>query len=133
MQFKDSANPTEPELRAWAAQAGADWPDQDWEVALARGIERKRLRLMAELADDESLPNARFFLLVLYTWVECHALDEAYGSWHAQFDRWLYETRGVRRPALKRWRHRARLVFQGVERFDAHSWWSRFETDQTAA
>ena len=129
MRFADSFNPTEPELREWAAEVGAAPPDQDWELLLTWGMEPGRVRLFAELAADPTLPNARFFLLALYTWVSYYARQKDFDSWRPIFDRWLDQVKGVRDPAVKRWRHRARLIFQGIEPFDFDSWWSAYAAD----
>ena len=129
MRFANRFKPTEDELRAWAAEAGAVEPIQDWDLVLAWGMEPGRLRLFVELAADATLPNAPFFLLALYTWVAHAARQEDFDSWRPQYDRWLNEARGVRDPSVKRWRHRARRVFQGVDSFDYTSWWENFAAD----
>lgn len=66
MKFADIANPTEVELRNWAADPNADYPEemsQDWDLIVA---DWSRVDLIAELAGDESCPMSRFFLAVLY-------------------------------------------------------------------
>lgn len=129
MRFAKSHNPTEAELRAWAAEAGAAEPEGDWDLVLAWGMEPGRLRVFVELAADPTLPNARYFLMALYTWVSYAARRPDFDSWRPQYDRWLDAAKGVRDPAVKRWRHRARRIFQGLDPFDAHAWGANFAAD----
>ena len=122
MRFAKSHNPTEAELRAWAAEAGAAEPEGDWDLVLSWGMEPGRLRVLVELAADPTLPNAPYFLITLYTWVSYVARRDDFDSWRPQYDRWLDAAKGVRDPAVKRWRHSARRIFQGLDPFDADAW-----------
>lgn len=66
MKFADFQNPTEAELREWARDSGASYPDemqQDWDLCVA---DWSRVDLIAELAADQSCPTRGFFLSVLY-------------------------------------------------------------------
>jgi hypothetical protein len=66
MKFADIVNPTEAELRQWAANPNASYPDemsQDWDLVVA---DWARVDLIAELAGDDSCPTSGFFLAVLY-------------------------------------------------------------------
>ena len=133
MRIKDEFNPTEDELRQWAAEPGALHPTDDWELVLAWGMEPGRLRTIATLAADTTLPNARFFLIVLYTWVSWAARNKDFDSWRKQYDRWLDEVRGNKDPAVKQWRYRARRIFQGIDKFDYDAWWGIFAKDRDVA
>jgi hypothetical protein len=92
-----------------------------------------RLRTLVALAADATLPHARFCLLALYQWIAYAAQQPDFEARRPQYDRWLEEARGVRDPGVKRWRHQARLVVQGVERFDHERWWSGFTADAGTA
>jgi len=133
MRFANSLNPTEAELRAWAAEAGAAEPTGDWDLVLSWGMEPGRLRLLVDLAADAALPNATYFLMALYTWVSFAARQKDFDSGRPQYDRWLDVAKGVRDPAVKRWRRRARRVFQGVDSFDNELWWKTFAADASPA
>jgi hypothetical protein len=133
MRFANSLNPTEAELRAWAAEIGAGEPMGDWDLVLSWGMEPGRLRLLVDLAADSTLPNAAFFLMALYTWVSYTARQKDFDRWRPQYDRWLDVAKGVRDPAVKRWRNRARRIFQGVDSFDYDSWWTTFTADASPA
>jgi hypothetical protein len=66
MTFADAANPTPEELRHWASDPEASYPDeisQDWDLIVAHW---SRIDLIVELASDARCPNRGFFLVVLY-------------------------------------------------------------------
>lgn len=129
MRFADPFNPTESELRAWASRVGAAAPQQDWELVLAWGVEPSRLRVLVELASDAALPQAPFFLRALYEWVSYAAQERDFEARRLQYDRWLDVTKGTHDLAVKRWRRRARLIFQTQERFNDASWWADFMSE----
>src|SRR5207248_6036935 len=113
MRFEDRHNPTEDELRAWAAAEDAPPPVPDWESVLAWGMEPRRLALCVELAAGSTSPAATFFLLVLYKWVDVVAHGARFERQRATYERWLDVARGVADPAIRRWRRRARAIFRG--------------------
>ena len=129
MRFANELNPTEAELRTWAAEAGADEPSQDWDMILSWGMERGRLRVIIDLAADTSLPNHWFFLLTLYSWVEHVAGCPNYSIMRPAYAEWLDVARGVRDPAVKRWRHAAREIFQGRVPFDRGAWQAKWNAE----
>ena len=125
MRFARAHEPTGEDLRAWAAEAGAAPPVQDWDLVLFWGMEPGRLRVFVELAADPSLPNRGYFLFLLYGWVAYAAKREDFDSWRTHYDRWVRRaTEGVRDGAVRRWRHAARLVLQGARPFAAAGWWA---------
>jgi hypothetical protein len=125
MHFRNPYHPTDKELRAWAAEADAPPPLQDWDLIVSWQMDPDRLRLCVELAAEQGCPRADFFLDVLYAWVEAVARDDSLEIRGAQYDRWLDVARGVADPTVKRWRHRARLIFQQIEPFDWQAWWDQ--------
>ena len=128
MRFADAMHPTETELREWASQRDASWPKEDWDLILSWDMVPNRLRLFITLAADRALPGHEFFLGVLHQWVSYVARQEDFEIERSQYDQWLDQARGERDPAVKEWRRRASLVFQGIEPFDYDSWWSGFRT-----
>jgi hypothetical protein len=60
---KDEWNPTPEELCAWAYQADAMWPTEDWDLAVA---DDDRSTLVLRLATDVACPSRNFFLRCLY-------------------------------------------------------------------
>jgi len=130
MRFHDPFKPAEEELRAWAADERALAPLQDWDLVLSWAMEPGLLRLCVELAADPFCPQASFFLMVLYHWVAVVARDKQFKLRLTMYDRWLEVVRGVDDPAVKRWRHRAKLVFQGTEPFVREEWWAAWRGEQ---
>jgi hypothetical protein len=59
----DPWNPSPDEIRAWAYSPGAIEPCQDWDLALSWCQHEKAL---LETASDDSCPNRRYMLGVLY-------------------------------------------------------------------
>ncbi len=61
--FADPWNPTLCEVRRWAFEQDAMFPEQDWDLALLWcGFASECLRLAA----DETCPNRDFFIHMLY-------------------------------------------------------------------
>jgi len=60
---KDESNPTAEELSAWAFEAGAMWPTEDWDLEVTRD---ERGAVILRLAVDPSCPSRNFFLRCLY-------------------------------------------------------------------
>jgi hypothetical protein len=116
---KDPWNVTVEELRIWAADAGAPWPDQDWNLAVARGnLASEVLRLATDLA----CPNRSFFLGVLYLFVG----DAVRTTWRA-FDQkmiaaLLDEGSRAADASIRRWVTRSRDLVQHPDRFDYADW-----------
>lgn len=66
MRFQDVVSPTADELRKWAADPNADYPDdmsQDFDLMVA---DWGRIDVIVELASDPACPNRKFFIGVLY-------------------------------------------------------------------
>ena len=110
-------------MHAWAYDAEAESPAVEWELLLSWGMDRGRLRQCVTFADDTGCPQAEFFRLVLNQWVEVAANSPDFDVLRPTYDEWLDVARGITNPALKRWRRPARLIFQGLERFDRGQWW----------
>lgn len=86
-------------------------------------MERGLLGRCIAFAADPDCPKSEFFLLVLYQWLETAARNDSFEVNRMSYDDWLDVARGVRAPAVKRWRHEARLIFQGVVPFDREKWY----------
>jgi len=122
-------NPTEEELRQWAYAPDSEEPVQDWGMILSWQMDRGLLRHCIEFADDGDCPQAAFFLDVLYQWVCLEAGRASFEATRDIYDEWLNVAKGIRDPAVKRWRHHARLIFQGLEPFDSQKWWKLLQSD----
>ncbi len=61
--MNDHIEPNETELRAWACDADADWPVQDYDLMVVLlGLNH----VIIELAADNNCPKQRFFLSCCY-------------------------------------------------------------------
>ena len=123
-------NPTEEELREWAYSEASEEPVQEWGLILSWQMDRGLLRRCIRFACDPNCPHADFFLGVLYLWVEGLAKREDFVATRGTYDDWLEGARGIDNVAVKRWRHRARLIFQGLEPFDRTGWWKLALSDR---
>jgi hypothetical protein len=116
---KDPWNVTVEELRVWAADADAPWPDQDWNLAVARDdLSPEVLRLAA----DPACPNRTFFRGVLYLFVG----DAVRTKWRA-FDRTMIAAlldEGDRcvDASIQRWVARSRELIEHPDRFEYEDW-----------
>jgi hypothetical protein len=94
-------------------------------------MEPGRLRVFVDLAADPALPNQSYFRFLLYSWVAYAARREDFDYRRPQYDQWLDRAaRGVRDPAVKRWRHGARRIFQALDPFEAASWWAALAAER---
>lgn len=64
--MKDEWNPTAEELNAWAYEARAMAPTEDWDLAVT---DDDRCELILRLAADPACPSRNFFLRCLYLFV----------------------------------------------------------------
>ena len=127
--FRDTYNPTVNELQKWAFEPNAYAPEQDWEWVLSKGMSNERLEACVELASDPACPTRQFFLRTLYVWVIVLAESRNFDIQRTWHDKLLDVCRGNHDPAVKRWRRRAKLVFQGVEPFDREKWWAPYHDE----
>jgi hypothetical protein len=122
MKFADIANPTEAELRQWATDPHASYPDEmsrDWDLIVA---DWSRIALIAELAVDRSSPTQGFFLGVLYLMAgDC--VRNAAGSVNIPHLRALLERleRTTSEP-LRLFRRRAVELLADPSKFDYYLW-----------
>jgi hypothetical protein len=130
MHFRNAICPTHEELLEWAAEPESPEPVPDWDLVLAWSMERGLLRLCIDLAADAHSSKARFFRMVLYQWVAVVARNDQFETLRPIFNQWMDVARGVENPAVKRWRHQALLIFQGVELFEWNRWWKGFADEQ---
>lgn len=117
--MRDPWNPTEHEVRAWAYQADAIEPEQDWHLALpGNGYDE----LYVDLVADPACPNRDFFLEVLYLLV-----GDAVRTGYRVFPRVRVEAlleHGLAsgRPDLALWAERSRQLVARPETFVYDLW-----------
>lgn len=133
MGLPDPFRPSEDELRGWAYDPAAPAPLQEWELVLSWRLDQGLLGVCVECAADPACPKSQFFLEVLYQWVDSAARDDHFDFRRQMYDGWLNVANGVRDERVKAWRYRARLLFQGVERFERERWWAAFSQTKPSA
>jgi hypothetical protein len=121
--------PAEDELREWAYAPDSEEPVPDFGLILSWQMDRGLLRRCIQFADDRHCPQAPFFLDVLYLWGDAVASASNFAETRSIYDEWLEVARGITDPAVKCWRHHARLIFQGLEPFDRDKWWKLARSD----
>jgi hypothetical protein len=122
MKFADIVNPTEAELREWAADPTASYPDemsQDWDLIVA---DRPRVDLIVELAGDESCPTRRFFLAVLYLMAGDCVRNAAGNVNIPNLRALLARLENVHCGSLRVFRTRALALLADPSKFDYSSW-----------
>lgn len=122
--------PTEEELRDWAYSPDSVEPVQDWGLVLSWQMDRGLLRRCVQFADDGHCPQAAFFLDVLFQWVDGVVRGNDFAERRGMYDEWLDVAKGLADPVVKRWRHHARMIFQGLQTFDRQNWWELGQADK---
>jgi hypothetical protein len=117
--FADPWNPEPDEIRAWAYDADAMCPEQDFDLALSwAGHEKAYL----ELAQHEACPKRRFFLGVLYLMVG----DAVRTRFHVAPEpvvRGLIEHgNDYDHPEIRLWQERSRALLANRDLFDYDLW-----------
>lgn len=118
--FLDPVNPTEQELRRWAALAGARYPMQDWDIIISADPGKDGLVL--ELAADPSCCHRRSFLGILYLIVG----DAVRSKWNTRTQAAvvsIIEAAGRHSDsAIKLWAARSAELLQNPNQFDYKLW-----------
>ena len=120
--FKDALDPTEEELRRWAAIEGATYPpemEQDWDLMVASP---ERADLILALAGDAACPNRGFFLSCLYLMVGDAVRSEG-STWPlAEISSWLERQEDLADPSISLFRERANALLANPETFNYNLW-----------
>jgi hypothetical protein len=110
-------DPTEVNIRQWAANPDSLWPNQEWDYDITGlGFED----LFLELVEDEKCSKADFFLHCLYLWVY-----QSVGGSDKQdeLERLLRHGEASREAALRIWTRHSRALFRNPKRAGKHIWW----------
>ena len=115
----DYCNPTPDDLIAWAFDADADLPTQDWDLLV---IGDANLDVIFELAGNESCPQCDFFVGCLYTIVELCVDSGGATNTSPKLSMWLDAAKRSASPTLRRWATRSADFLSNPLRFDRSSW-----------
>jgi hypothetical protein len=100
-------NASEEEIEAWAWQAEADEPTEDWDLAIT--VE-SNASLVLRLASNESCPHRWFFLRCLYLFVG-DAVRTGFRAFpHELIDKLISSVTDQSPPYVRRWASRARAL-----------------------
>ena len=117
--FADPWNPTLDEVRRWAFDPDARWPDEDWDIALTwSGLEFECLTLAA----DAACPARDFFLHVLYLHVGDAVRGEFSPAWRARVEALLDAASDASDERIRLWRERSLRLIDEPESFDYDAW-----------
>lgn len=118
--MKNASQPTVEELRAWAFDADASEPVQDWDLILS-WLPYDVVYL--ELASSRECPKADFFLSLLY-FIVGDAVRTEFRSRKKESIKELLSEAQVRFPArvIHQWCQRSRDLLAHPERFSYADW-----------
>jgi hypothetical protein len=117
--FRDEANPTADEIRAWASDPDAIFPMEDWDLILTSIAENNALYL--ELAGSD-IPGADTFLRCLYI-IFGDAVRTTWGTQSREQTEALIES-GLRSsdPSVKKWATAAKHALHHPDSFKPEDW-----------
>lgn len=120
MAFHDPWNPTHDEVVAWAFDADALAPDQDFHLALswARSLERTYV----DLASDEKCPKRRFFLDVLYLMIGDAVRSQFRSVARPLVEGFIELGDGIEHPDIRLWQSRSRRLLKHPKEFSYEAW-----------
>lgn len=115
----DPWQPTPDEIRAWAYDAHAAEPCQDWDLALAwSGHERALL----ECASDDTCPRQAYMLAVLYLIVGDAVRTGFQSRPRAVIEGFLDFASAFCHPSIQLWQQRSRALLRDPSTFTYEAW-----------
>lgn len=117
--MRNPYNPTPEEIRAWAYDADAMEPVQDFDLMVA---DEPNDALCLELAADPACPKRRWFLSVLYL-VVGDAVRSGFKVRSREAVEALLERGGsLHHPDVEAWRRHSRALLDDPRSFDYDAW-----------
>jgi hypothetical protein len=114
----DCCNPTVQDIRDWANDASADWPDEEWDMTVAT---RDNAVLIFQLA-DEACPQADFFVHCLYVLVGCFAATGDSFIPRADIHALIAKAGNSHNNGVRRWGDRSKAFLANPEAYDRECW-----------
>ena len=115
----DPWNATAAEIEAWSCQHDADWPTQDWDLAIT---DQSNIQLIFRLAADDHCPNRWFFLRCLYLYVGDAVRSDFRAHSRDGVDGLLAAVSAQSPKRIQRWAERARNLIQTGKNFVYSDW-----------
>ena len=117
--MRDPWNPSSDDVRAWAREADAVEPCEDWDLALS-GARHDAAYL--ELASDPACPARGYLLSVLYLIVGDAVRSGFRTAGRADIEALLARGAGYPHPDIARWRRRSAELLAHPETFSYEAW-----------
>jgi hypothetical protein len=117
--LKDPWNPTEAEIFAWAFDANASYPDQDWDLVIA---DLRYKHLMLFLATNKKCPKRDFFLSCLYLIVREAVQSNWQNFKQVEIEQLLIDAHQYDDAEISRWIERTKALIADPSHFDPQSW-----------
>ena len=117
--MSDLWNPTNDDVRRWAADPDAEEIGQDWDLALAAA---RHDRVYLELVGDPACPQRGYLLRVLYLIVGDAVRTGFRTAARDDIEALLARPEAGRHPDLVRWRERSRALLAAPETFTYAAW-----------
>jgi hypothetical protein len=120
MDFHDPWNPTHDEVMAWAFDADAAEPSQEFELALSWARQHERTYL--ELAGDDGCPKRRYFLSLIYFMIGNAVRQEFKGVARPLVEGLIQLGDAVDHPDIRTWQARARGLLADPDEYSFDAW-----------
>lgn len=117
--MKDPWNATHTEIEAWARQPNADWPTEDWDLAVTR---HDTMDLVFRLASDTSCPSRYFFLGSLYLFIGDAFRTQFRAYSQSDVDELLAKVSADSPAYITRWAERTRALLAGDGGYSYDQW-----------
>lgn len=117
--FADPWNPSSKEVRTWAYSPGAEYPCEDWELALAWARHEQDY---IDFASDLACPTKSFFLHVLYYIVGKAVRDGLDLSTEAIIRGFVERGAASKDKDVHRWRERSLRLLKNPAECDYEAW-----------
>lgn len=119
LPMRDPYNPTQEEIRAWAASPEVLEPVEDWALMIS---DEPYEQLYLELAADEDCPTRRYFLALLYLVVGDAVRSQFRGRSRDAVLDLLERGRAYPHPEIDAWRQRSAELLRHPETFEYYAW-----------
>jgi hypothetical protein len=117
--FSDPWNPSSTEVCAWAYDAAAEEPCQDWDLALSwAGHERDYLSFVA----DQNCPKRFYFLSILYLMIGDAVRSGFRVASESSVRGFLKLAENHSNQAVRRWHQRSLRLLKHPNEFDYEAW-----------
>ena len=117
--ISDPANPSAFEVEAWAYDAEAEWPHQEWDLFLSWKVEED---LYLQLAADAKCPKQGFFRHLLH-YIVGKAISSEYKTYSKiNTEAFIQKGKRHKNKDIQQWAARAAELVRDPSRFEYDDW-----------